>query len=279
LNQKYLNRTIINLVLLWAILAGYFAFTDLQISITLVDSNSGWARFLEKFGELPGLLVLYSGTFISLLYYLSGSHKFKLLFIPLLFLSATFLASYFTAIVYLGLTGNYFFVQDIKFYLGGVLLILNLFAVYRLRNIEFKERTLDYAGKTVLLGLFGYLVVIQPLKHLWGRVRFRDLDILYSNFTPWFLPNAFTGHESFPSGHSAMAWIVLPLLILVSNKGKIIRSLVLIMIMSWGLVVPLSRVMIGAHYASDALFGACIIILSYLIIISKQQFALRSEFK
>ncbi len=77
------TKLIYYLTLLCSVLAGYFAFTDLQISISLVDTSSGWARFLEKFGEIPGLLVLYSGTLISLLHYLSGSHKLKLIFLPL----------------------------------------------------------------------------------------------------------------------------------------------------------------------------------------------------
>ena len=279
MNQQSLNRTILNLILLWAILAGYFAFTDLQISISLVDTSSGWARFMEKFGEIPGLLILFSGTFISLLHYLSGNHKLKLLFVPVLFLAATFLSSYFVIVFYRGITNDDSLLQVNKLLVGGIFLLINIIAAYQLRNIKFEERVLEYAGKAVLVGLFGYLIIIQPIKHIWGRVRFRELDLLYNNFTPWFLPNGFTGHESFPSGHSAMAWMVLPLLILVKNKKRLIRSAVLLVIILWGLVVPLSRIVIGAHYASDALFGASIIILSYLIINSKNQFALIKESK
>jgi membrane-associated phospholipid phosphatase len=265
------------LILLWAILAGYFAFTDLQISIRLVNTFSGWARFMEKFGEIPGLLILLSGTFISLLHYLSDNHKLKLLFVPVLFLAATFLSSYFVIVLYRGITNDDSLLQVNKLLVGGIFLLINIIAAYQLRNIKFEERVLEYAGKAVLVGLFGYLIIIQPLKHIWGRVRFRELDLLYYNFTPWFLPNGFTGYESFPSGHSAMAWMVLPLLILVKNKNRLIRSAVLLLIILWGLAVPLSRIIIGAHYASDALFGACIIIISYLIINSKHQFALIKE--
>jgi membrane-associated phospholipid phosphatase len=279
LNQQTINRITIDLVLLWAILAGYFAFTDLQISISLFDTSYGWAKFLEKFGEAPGLIVLYSGTFISLLYFLSSKKKLKLLYLPLLIIAATFLSSYSAAKVYLGVTGNYSIVQENKFYLGGVFLLLNLIAVYRLRNIKLQERVLEYAEKSVLLGFAGYLLFIQPLKHIWGRIRFRDLDLLYNNFTPWFLPNGITGHESFPSGHAAMAWMILPLLILVSNKSKIIKSALLLIIIFWGLIVPVSRIVIGAHYPSDVLFGACIIIITYIIINSKHQFTFNIKSK
>lgn len=279
LNQQSLNRLIYNLVLLWAVLAGYFTFTDLQISISLANTYSGWAIFFEKFGEISGLLVLYSGTFISMLYFLSGTHKLKYLYLPVLLSAAAFLLSYFAVVLYRGITNDDSILQVNKLLIGLICLIINVIAVYLLRNSRFEERTLEFAGKSVLLGLFGYLIIIQPLKHIWGRVRFRDLDLLYHKFTPWFLPNGITGHESFPSGHAAMAWMLLPLLILVKNKNKIIRNAVLIVIIVWGLVVPLSRVVISAHYASDVLFGACIIILTYLIINSKHQFTFISESK
>ena len=90
--------------------------------------------------------------------------------------------------------------------------------------------------------------------------------MLYNNFTSWFLPNGFAGHQSFPSGHAAMAWMILPLLILVSNKSKLTRSALLFIIICWGTAVPISRIVIGAHYASDVLFGACIICITYLVI-------------
>ncbi len=66
-----------------------------------------------------------------------------------------------------------------------------------------------------------------------------------------------------------MAWMILPLLILVSNKSKIIKNALLLIIIFWGLIVPVSRIVIGAHYPSDVLFGACIIILSYLMLYIK----------
>ena len=271
MNQQSLNRAILNLVLLWALLAGYFAFTDLQISISLFDSFSGWAKFLEKFGEIPGLLVLYSGTFISLLHYLSGSNKFKFLLLPILLLVATFLSSYFVIVMYGRVTSNGSTVLEYKYYIGSILLLLNLFAAYQLRNVKLEDRVLEYANKSVLLGFVGYLLFIQPLKLIWGRVRFRCLDLLYTNFTPWFLPNGITGQQSFPSGHAAMAWMILPLLILLSNKSKTLRGALLLIIIFWGTVVPISRIVVGAHYPSDVLFGACIIILSYLMLYTKDQ--------
>jgi len=273
------NKLLANLILIWSILAGYFAFTDLQLSIWIVNTSSGWAKFLENFGEIPGLLVLFSGTFISIIYLLSSNVKFKYPLLLLLLLAVTFISVYFTVVVFSNTIIAYSFFMDNLIFIVIFFLLLNIFGVYRLRDTRFSKRTLEYAKQSVLLGFWGYLVIIQPIKHLWGRVRFRDLDALYSNFTPWFLPNGINGNQSFPSGHAAMAWMILPILILIPNNSRLFRGVLLFVIILWGLVVPISRVVIGAHYASDVLFGACIIILSYLIIKSKDQFEFKIESK
>ena len=130
---------------------------------------------------------------------------------------------------------------------------------------------MEISKTSVLRRLYSYLFIVQPIKHLWGRVRFRDLDALYSNFTPWFLQNGINGNQSFPSGHAAMSWMILPLLLLVVNKSKKIKISLLILIISWGVTVSLSRVIIGAHYISDALFGALIIVMVFLLLIKYSQ--------
>ena len=84
---------------------------------------------------------------------------------------------------------------------------------------------------------------------------------LYESFTSWIIPNGITGNQSFPSGHSAMGWMVLPLLLLITNKNKAVQTITAAILSGWALAVGLSRVVIGAHYASDVLFGAFFIII------------------
>ena len=66
-----------------------------------------------------------------------------------------------------------------------------------------------------------------------------------------------------------MAWMLLPLLIIAAGKKNWIQSLSLLIIFLWGIIVQLSRVVIGAHFASDVLFGGCIIIVVYLLLYKK----------
>lgn len=258
-------------MLIWTTLAAYFAFTDLKISISVVNQNSGWAIFLENFGETPGLLVLYSGAVIFIAWYKSGSKLKYYAFSVFVFIAAVYLSRRISIIIYNGVTGNYDIVTNYKLYIFLIFFVLNWFLYTRLKKLNYSDALKTYSKVTILLGLYGYLFLVQPIKQLCGRVRFRDLDALYSNFTPWFLPNGINGNQSFPSGHAAMAWIILPLLLLVVNKSTIIKIILLVLIFSWGLAVSLSRVEIGAHYASDALFGALIILIVFLLLIKYTQ--------
>ena len=258
-----------NLIFFCAVLAGYFAFTDLQISKLIVDRQAGWAIFLQRFGELPGLLVLFSGTHIYLSKYTPAFKLKKIFVLAFLYSAAIYLSRFIFVVIYSGFTGNYLLIDNNFWTLILTFAVLNIIVFALVRKVNFTERILRFGKVSVLLGLFGYLLSVQPIKHLWGRVRFRDLDSLYSAFTPWFIPNGINGNTSFPSGHSAMAWMILPLLILVPVRNKISRSILLLIIIAWGLAVSLSRIVAGAHYASDVLFSACIVIFIFTYLHNK----------
>jgi membrane-associated phospholipid phosphatase len=65
-----------------------------------------------------------------------------------------------------------------------------------------------------------------------------------------------------------MGWIFLPLLIAVKDRKSTdpLRLLTIILVVGWGLFVGLSRIAVGAHYASDVLFstGAATIVTIFL---------------
>ena len=265
------NILIIYLMLIWTTLTAYFTFTDLQISISVVNQNSGWAIFLENFGESPGLLVLYSGSVIFIAWYKPGSKLKYYSFSVFVFIATVYLSSRISIVIYHGVTGNNDIIADYKLYIYLIFFILNWSLYTRLKKLNYSVTLKTYSKVSILLGLYGYLMLVQPVKLLWGRVRFRHIDACYSNFTPWFLPNGMNGNQSFPSGHAAMAFMILPLLLLVVNKSKNVKISLLILFISWGLVVGLSRVVIGAHYASDALFGSFIIVIVFLLLIKYSQ--------
>jgi membrane-associated phospholipid phosphatase len=141
---------------------------------------------------------------------------------------------------------------------AGVSLALALLCTRLLRaplghGLELHPGLERAAAWTVRLGVWSWLLV-SSLKLVWGRVRFRDLQPLAGDFTPWYAPQGWTGHASFPSGHTALGWLLLTSL-LIWPRGTPPYWLALAMCLSWGVFVATSRVVIGAHYLSDVLFS------------------------
>jgi len=151
----------------------------------------------------------------------------------------------------------------ISFY-GIIIIIL----IYLLNNISISyfQKYGPISRITLYLTILNPLLFVQSVKILWGRVRFRDLAPDYANYTPWYLPNGITGHKSFPSGHTAMGWMLLPIILLTLDKGWKAKLLLVTIVFSWGFVVALGRVVIGAHYASDTLFSTGVALFGYILL-------------
>ncbi len=239
--ESITTRLLLIIILIWITLAIVFGFTDLEISKAVVDQNSAWGIFGRDYGEVPG----YTLIAIALATYLGSFNKnLNLQKIP----------AYISVIV--GIFFIIFANNETDFYTGWALIIPMIFYVIFTWNRDWKNyRTL--AGIILLLAIINPLVFVQLIKFLWGRVRFRDLGPGFIDYTPWFLPQGINGNESFPSGHTAMGWMFLPLLIVVKDRKNtdIVKILSYILILGWGLFVGLSRIVIGAHYASDVLFS------------------------
>ena len=243
-NTSKLNVKILTLIVIviWAILALIFGFLDLNISIAVVDPTSVWGNFGAEYGETPG----YALIAIAL---------------------ATLLGSLFTNLKmqkipgYVGIVVGVLFVlfiSDEKYVnMGWSFIFAPLIYIVITWNKDLK-RYRNISGVIALLAVINPLLFVQIAKILCGRVRFRDLDPGYTNFTYWFLPPGISGDgSSFPSGHTAMGWMFLPLLIAVKDR-KIkdpLRIIVSVLVIGWGLFVGLSRIAVGAHYASDVLFS------------------------
>jgi membrane-associated phospholipid phosphatase len=237
-------------------LAVVFGIFDLNISLSVVDENSLWGDFGAKFGEAPGY-GLISITLTTLIGgYIKDIKKQK---IP----------GYFSILI-----GIFYMIYAIienneEDILLSVFLIIPiaLFIIFTWNKDWRNYRSIS--AIITILAILNPLLFVQITKLFFGRVRFRDLALDYSNFSPWYIPQGVTGNYSFPSGHAAMGWMFLPLLILVRElQWKDIRKIIVILlVIGWGLFVVLSRIVVGAHYASDVLFptefAAIITILFY----------------
>lgn len=242
-----------------AILTGVY---DLEISKMIVNRNSGWANFLENFGMIPGILVIMSGVYIRYLSIKDEIHLWSYIQKVVFFLVGSGLTYYLFEILLADIASD----KLITFIIISFALNLVIFILLHLREHVQSVIVITYSKVVVSLALFGYVICIQGVKYVWGRVRFRELDAAFSQFTLWYLPQGFTGFDSFPSGHAAMGWMLLPLLILCINRKKWVRVLVFPLILIWGIILACSRVVVGAHFASDVLFGSFFIIITLFLL-------------
>lgn len=133
------------------------------------------------------------------------------------------------------------------------------YAFIKLVDKKHYRRLRQVAKVGVLLSVLPILV-INIIKMIWGRERFRHMTAPFSTFTPWYLPQSLTTNNefmSFPSGHSANSsviyWITLIPLFLPSLKKY--EKAISIFSVIWIIMVMLSRVIVGAHFASDVVMG------------------------
>ena len=269
--MRQINYKILSLFLVWAVLAVFTGIYDLEISKSIVNNNSSWAKFLQNYGMIPGIIVLLAGIYIYYAYLITNKTRLLFLKKAFFFISANLLIIYMLDVLILNITQNENALTNYFYLIAGISILINvvIIAVLQSKKFKLKSAVINFSRVTIALGFLGYIICIQLVKTLWGRVRFRDLDELFSNFTPWYLPQGLTGFDSFPSGHAAMGWIILPLMILIINKKNWLKYLVFCLICCWAIAVAVSRVVIGAHYASDVLFGSFFIIAVFYFLKNK----------
>lgn len=142
-----------------------------------------------------------------------------------------------------------------------VMVVLMAGGIFLVKRIP--SKSLHNIRQIAILGAVLFLstmIVFNTIKMSWGRMRFRDMMPPYSGFTPWYLPQGFSSdntYMSFPSGHAAWASVILTITLLplafprLKTKERIVNAVAYI----WIIAVSLSRVIVGAHFASDVIVG------------------------
>jgi len=277
--KKRTNKTIAYyLILFWIIAAFLLESSDLWISINLYNPNAGWAIFLEKFGEIPGLLIVLTGVHIYIITLRKSSNIKTILFTALFLTTGSLITIYILWALSYAITNNseLFIINQNYFFLSAIALNILLSLVFR-KKYNFSKKAILFSRISFKMFFYGYILFVLPLKIFLGRIRFRDLAENYSNFTAWYIPQGVTGNDSFPGGHSAMGFMMIALFVFFTDKPFYKRIILKGLIISWALTVCVSRIVIGAHYASDVLFGAFAIIISYLFLINNANKTLKAE--
>jgi membrane-associated phospholipid phosphatase len=105
-------------------------------------------------------------------------------------------------------------------------------------------------------------IITQGLKAIFNRPR--PDDIL--GFLPAFVIGPANHDRGFPSGHTAAAFVLLALAFFIPRTKPLLRALAGSLFVLWGCAVGLARVVYGAHYPTDVLFGALLTITVEIIL-------------
>jgi membrane-associated phospholipid phosphatase len=241
-------------------LAVLCAHYDLALSLAWVDPQAAWAQFVDRYGELPGFYVIAAAFLATFLRANSESVRARIARAGLCLASALALTVALAVSYYRGIGA----IPPTASIVATLTLVVVLFAFAhgRVGRTWTELAGVRRAASTTLWLALASTLFVHPLKLVWGRVRFRDLDAAHLAFSEWYLPQGLTGHSSFPSGHTAMAWMLLPCVLLFA-RGTSARRITSLVVVSWGCFVALGRVVIGAHYSSDVvvatLFAFCVV--------------------
>ena len=247
---------------------GIATFYDLAISKAIANENNIFGKWMENTTVVPFAYTLLLSGCIAL-----GTCKKEK--------SVKGIAILVLCLIYyilgVGLSGLF-----IWNYLGVWILALHAVGICALTVFAFKIKDKDkknwqkvalVCGLTFLLSV----IAVEVLKLIWGRVRPRALEGRDELFTRWYSINGkeflaqVTAKEeikSFPSGHSqwGAAAFSLSTIPLASKKLQNKNFLFWCICLGWGVLVMLGRVLVGAHFPTDAMAGFGIAFMIFMIV-------------
>lgn len=177
--------------------------------------------------------------------------------------------------------------DEIAYWLAGALSTGALLFFMKDVSDEFLNKTLVWAI-VVLFAAAISQAFVQGLKNLAGRARFATLNVQgdFSDYSRWYefkgkrapsnelltLGAGGDAYRSFPSGHSAASGVSLAIAFLPAcfgiKKEKVSFWLLTVLPIAFTLGTMLSRIIEGAHFCTDVLFGAYFVVLGIYIGIS-----------
>ncbi len=258
LKETFLAKLLLIIILSWIILAIIFGFIDLEISKAVVDRDFLLAKFLYFF-EAPGWGLSFATGALWIGSYIEDVKKQKIPAIVLIVIGLIII------IISLILWNPWLLNMSAGMAFGNLILLI---AFLKKDWREYKKIAMIF----VTVSIINSLLFVQVTKLLTGRIRFNDLASGYTDYTPWFRsPGPGFGNFSFPSGHTAQGWLFLPFLILIKDREwkNPLRMIITILTITWGSLVGISTIIIGAHFASDVLFSTGVTTVLIILLYNK----------
>lgn len=230
------------------------AFADLKLDIFLNNPSNLIASWFEQTGEMPSsLLITIAMAFILK----CANPKWMKIVASVGCIAAGGYFGYW-------LGGRLF--EDNEFTDGYGIIFGVGFAAYVIFVMHFITIPENIRKPLLIIAFVGLGAgalgtgLVDLMKGLWGRVRFRSMEAPYAEFTPWYVINGFNGSHSFPSGHTAGAGVSYQLMLLpfVSEKCRKHKTALFVTAFVFTSVVAFTRLVMGAHFLSDVTVGGTI---------------------
>ncbi len=254
------------------------------------DTNNTFGAFFEIIGDSPVEIMLAFAIDIIFVYafrFLGGAKKVILMIIsggfsvvPGYVLSLIVFNRIKPHILY-GTTAELTtgaFLHLTYLFFGVLLGVLGILAVNNFSDDTLKK-LLRFSVATIIFAAVSTIAINLGFKDIFGRLRYRAMNVMpnderigFSAFSRWYeikghavsddLMMSVFGHtdanKSFPSGHTGAAGTSYALIMLNSTlkpKSKAVRVAFWVIPVVFTGLVALSRLVVGAHFMSDVLFG------------------------
>jgi membrane-associated phospholipid phosphatase len=247
-----------------------FAFTDLQISNAVYNPTSKFGLLFEAIGEFPAAVIATFCT-VGLMLTRNKDKSVKYILGTIGYIIILCLFSFMAA----ALPIKYFNGPKLLIPILAVLYIAASYFIAKKYSITNRDELRNAAIVGVLIFVF-VIISFNLIKLGWGRERYRHMvaEGSFAGFSRWFIPQgkaASNEFMSFPSGHSAnaaiMIWITLIPTFVARLKDK--KKWFVGFAALWTIVVPISRVIVGAHFASDVTMGVAITLTIFTLLKNK----------
>jgi membrane-associated phospholipid phosphatase len=141
-------------------------------------------------------------------------------------------------------------------------------------NLPKSAKYFKYCVYIVVVGIIILIINQGTFKRIWDRQRPSDPIGSFSEFTPWWvINNLFGDGESFVSGHTGQATILITVaLILLGSRKKILGYIMAGLSATYVVLMGMGRMASNDHWFSDTLFagfiGYTVVVFVYLSIMN-----------
>ncbi len=256
----------------FVVLMGILAIGDLDYTISeaLVNPNSLIGQTGNLFGEFPAMfgmllavVLLYGGRRRDIMWWNVVATILGVIFIFLFSYTVVMMPIRYAFEHAVNGTPTIWKIINV---VGAIILAGASIYIAHTKGENFKD--LKKHAWLLLVLIFGEVFIVNIVKGIWARPRMRSISSV-SEFKHWYEINGWTNDnelKSFPSGHTANAFISLAYMIFIPYIKSIKMKTYITIAVVWGVFVSLSRVIIGAHFLSDVLVGSYITIFLFILL-------------